>query len=129
MEMNISKVAKKYELTPATLRYYETEGLIPPVKRVNGIRIYDEQDCGWIEFVKKMRDAGVPVEVIAQYTQMIQEGEGRTEERKQLLTTVRQHMEKRLKDTRYTLKQIEKIIASFDDPEGPLDCDIAHLIG
>lgn len=127
--MNISKVAKKYELTPATLRYYETEGLIPPVKRVNGIRIYDEQDCGWIEFVKKMRDAGVPVEVIAQYTQMIQEGEGRTEERKQLLTTVRQHMEKRLKDTRYTLKQIEKIIASFDDPEGPLDCDIAHLIG
>lgn len=127
--MNISKVAKKYELTPATLRYYETEGLIPPVKRVNGIRIYDEQDCGWIEFVKKMRDAGVPVEVIAQYTQMIQEGEGSTEERKQLLTTVRQHMEKRLKDTRYTLKQIEKIIASFDDPEGPLDCDIAHLIG
>ena len=61
--MKISEVAKKFDLTPATLRYYETMTLIPPVERDSGgIRDYSEEDLNWIEFIKCMRDAGIPVE-------------------------------------------------------------------
>ena len=63
--MTIAEVSEKYGISPDTLRYYEKEGLLPPVKRTaGGIRDYGESDCGWVEFIKCMRSAGLPVEVL-----------------------------------------------------------------
>lgn len=46
--MTISETAKKYDLTPDTLRYYERIGLIPPVRRnASGLRDYDQEACRW----------------------------------------------------------------------------------
>lgn len=46
--MNISAVSKKFDLTPDTLRYYEREGLIPPVNRnESGYRDYTNYDLNW----------------------------------------------------------------------------------
>lgn len=43
--MTIAEAAKKYDLTPNTLRYYERIGLIPGVRRTSGgIRDYHEED-------------------------------------------------------------------------------------
>jgi len=54
--MTISEVAKKYDMTPEGLRYYERIGLLPAVGRnKNGIRYYSEEDCNWIEFIKCMK--------------------------------------------------------------------------
>jgi len=62
--MTITEVSKKYELSPDTLRYYERIGLLPSVNRnKGGIRDYTEEDCKWIEFIKCMRGAGLPIEV------------------------------------------------------------------
>lgn len=62
--MTIAEVSKKYDLTPDTIRYYEKEGLIPKVPRTqNGIRDFDEESCGWIEFIKCMRSAGMEIEI------------------------------------------------------------------
>ena len=56
--MNVSDVSKKINVTANTLRYYEQEHLIPPIKRnANGYRDYTEYDLNWIYFVKCMRDA------------------------------------------------------------------------
>ena len=61
--MTISEVSKKYNITADTIRYYEKEGLIPTVPRnKNGIRDFDENSCGWIEFIKCMRSAGLEIE-------------------------------------------------------------------
>jgi DNA-binding transcriptional MerR regulator len=58
--MTIKKVADLYSLSEDTLRYYERIGLIPQVKKdSSGIRNYSDSDCGWIEYVKCMRSAGV----------------------------------------------------------------------
>ena len=66
--MTIGEAAQKYDLSVDTLRYYERIGLIPPVPRTpSGLRDYDEESCGWVEFVKCMRSAGVAVEALIQY--------------------------------------------------------------
>lgn len=58
--MTIAGVAKKYELTPDTLRYYERVGLLPNIARTSGgIRNYSKEDCNWVEYIKCMRLAGV----------------------------------------------------------------------
>ena len=63
--MTIGEVSNKYKITTDTLRYYERIGLIPPVPRKkNGIRDYDETACGWVSFIKCMRNAGVQIEAL-----------------------------------------------------------------
>ena len=69
--MTIAEVSKKYDLTPDTIRYYEKEGLIPKVPRTqNGIRDFDEESCGWIEFIKCMRSAGMEIEILKRYVEL-----------------------------------------------------------
>jgi DNA-binding transcriptional MerR regulator len=66
--MMISQVSERYGLSTDTLRYYERIGLIPRVNRnESGIRDYTELDCRWVEFVKCMRGAGLPIEALIEY--------------------------------------------------------------
>ena len=63
--MTIAEVSKKFDLSQDTLRYYERIGLIPSVNRnKSGNRDYTEEDCRWVEFIKCMRSAGLPIEVL-----------------------------------------------------------------
>jgi DNA-binding transcriptional MerR regulator len=74
--MMIADVSKKYELSADTLRYYERIGLIPEVNRnKSGIRDYTEEDCRWVEFIKCMRNAGLPIEVLIEYVTLFQKGD------------------------------------------------------
>jgi len=74
--MTIAEVAKKYKITPNTLRYYERIGLLPTVNRnKSGIRDYTEQDCGWVEFIKCLRSAGLPIEVLIEYVALTLKGD------------------------------------------------------
>ncbi|WP_207940989.1 hypothetical protein DOK78_001459 [Enterococcus sp. DIV2402] len=84
--MNISEVAARYQLTPATLRYYEQQGLIPPIARTKaGNRTYSNEDVNWIEFIKCMRDSGLSIESLAEYTKLYQKGDETLEERQAIL--------------------------------------------
>lgn len=59
--MKISEVAKKVNLSPITLRYYEKIGLIPPVQRQQGVREYRIEDLNWINFIKCLRQVQIPI--------------------------------------------------------------------
>ena len=119
--MNIAEVAKKYDLTTDTLRYYEKVGLIPPISRTSGgIRNYTEQEQGWVEFVKCMRDAGMSVDTLARYLKLCQKGDETLEERKQLLLDERSAIEKRLSGIQETLRRINYKI---DNYEKMIECE------
>ena len=63
--MKIAEVSERYGLSADTLRYYERVGLIPPVNRNgSGMRDYNELDIRRVEFIKCMRGAGLPIEVL-----------------------------------------------------------------
>ena len=74
--MQIAEVAKRYGITVDTIRYYERIGLVPHVTRLpNGIRDFTEYDCGWVEFIRCMRESGVQIEALVEYVALFQEGE------------------------------------------------------
>ena len=91
--MTIAQASQKYGITADTLRYYERIGLLPPVRRVNGIRDYSEADCGWIEFIRCMRGAGVQVEALIEYVALFQQGEATSQARKQILIEQRERLQ------------------------------------
>ena len=91
--MTMKTVCDMFNISADTLRYYERIGVIPPVKRTSGgIRKYTEDDISWIQNAICLRDAGVPLEMIAEYVRLYDQGEPTYEARLQLLEKARVHV-------------------------------------
>ena len=113
--MTITEVSGKYDLSQDTLRYYERIGLIPSVNRnKSGIRDYTEEDCRWVEFIKCMRSAGLPIEVLIEYVGLFQQGDETIGARKELLTEQRKQLIERMEDMKKTLERLDYKIERYE---------------
>lgn len=113
--MTITEVSKKYELSADTLRYYERIGLIPEVNRnKSGIRDYREEDCRWVEFIKCMRSAGLPIEVLIEYVTLFQQGDETIETRKDILIEQRKQLVEKMEDMKKTLERLDYKIERYE---------------
>lgn len=113
--MMISEVSKKFNLSQDTLRYYERIGLLPSVDRnKGGIRDYMEEDCRWIEFIKCMRSAGLPIEALIEYVTLFQKGDATIETRKELLAEQRKQLLARMEDMQKSLDRLNYKIESYE---------------
>ncbi|MCX4275467.1 MAG: MerR family transcriptional regulator [Candidatus Gastranaerophilales bacterium] len=113
--MKISEVSKKYDISPDTLRYYEKEGLLPNVKKnASGIREYSEADCGWVEFIKCMRGAGLSIEVLARYIELFYKGDSTKEERKNILIEERAKLIEKRDTIQATIERLDYKIKVYD---------------
>jgi len=112
--MTITEVAKTYDLSADTLRYYERIGIIPSVNRnSNGIRNYTENDCRWVEFAKCMRSAGLPIEILIEYVTLFQQGDSTVEARKELLIEQRNQLAERIEEMQKTLVRLNHKIENY----------------
>ena len=114
--MTIAEVAKKYELTPDTLRYYERIGLLPNVGRTpGGIRDYSESDCRWVEYIKCMRSAGVSVETLVEYVSLFHQGTDTIQARKKLLLEQREQIVARIEELNNVLARLEWKLDGYEE--------------
>ncbi len=114
--MKIAEVSKQSGLTPDTLRYYERIGLLPPVNRNgSGLRDYSDLDIQRVEFVKCMRTAGLPVEVLIDYINLVQQGDETIEVRKEILVEQRALLAARMAEMQKTLDLLDYKIGVYED--------------
>ncbi len=114
--MTIKEVSNKFDLSQDTLRYYERIGLLPNVNRKqSGIRDYTEEDCRWVEFIKCMRHAGLPIEILIEYVALFQQGDETIETRKELLVEQRRQLLLRIVDMNSTLERLEYKISRYEE--------------
>jgi DNA-binding transcriptional MerR regulator len=58
-----------------TLRYYERAGLIRPVARNPGNqRRYSQADVEWLKFLLRLRETGMPVAQMREYSELREQG-------------------------------------------------------
>jgi len=113
--MKIAEVSERYGLSLDTLRYYERVGLIPPVNRnESGIRDYNELDLRRVDFIKCMRSAGLPVEVLIEYVALVQQGDKTIEARKEILKEQRELLAARMKEMQKTLGILDHKIEVYE---------------
>ena len=113
--MKIAEVSEKYGLSVDTLRYYERVGLIPPVNRNDsGIRDYNDLDLRRVDFIKCMRGAGLPVEVLIEYVALVQQGDTTIEARKEILKEQRDLVAARLEEMQKTLNILDHKIEVYE---------------
>ncbi len=64
----ITEVARLYGINPDTLRYYEEQGLLHPVRGENRYRMYRIDDICNINVIRLLRELDLPIERIRRYT-------------------------------------------------------------
>ena len=112
--MRIAEVSERFEISLDTLRYYERIGLIPSVNRSrSGIRDYTEEDLRWVEFIKCMRGAGLPVEILIEYVTLFQQGDKTKQARKDLLIEQRKLLNSRIEEMKKTLERLDYKIETY----------------
>jgi DNA-binding transcriptional MerR regulator len=113
--MKISEVSEKYALSADTLRYYERVGLLPPVNRTDsGIRDYNDLDLRRVEFVKCMRNAGLPVDVLVEYVRLVQQGDQTAEARREILIAQRERLLVKIEELQKVLGILDHKIEVYD---------------
>ncbi|MBN1449830.1 MAG: MerR family transcriptional regulator [Anaerolineales bacterium] len=113
--MKISEISEKCEVSADTLRYYERIGLLPPVNRnKGGIRDYSDLDIRRVKFIKCMRTAGLPVEVLIKYYRLVQQGDDTMEARKAILVEQRAKILARMEELQKTLDLLNYKISYYE---------------
>ncbi len=85
--LSVAEMAALTGVTGHTLRYYERIGLIQSVTRNGGNqRRYQAGDVEWVQFLLRLRETGMPIAQMREYSVLRARGESSLSERLELLT-------------------------------------------
>lgn len=108
MEYSIGEFSRMTNLGIHTLRYYEHENLIMPKRNSSNRRCYSDKDLAWIEFIKRLKDTGMPIKEIQRYAKLRAEGDLTLNERMEMLTVHRESLNEQI-------KALQEHMAKLDD--------------
>ena len=80
-----------FGLTPATLRYYESLGLLKHQRAANQRRYYTQNDVDWMRFLLHLKNTGMSMVQLQQYVLLRSQGDSTIAERLELLLQTREN--------------------------------------
>jgi DNA-binding transcriptional MerR regulator len=108
VEYTITQAAKKMQLTTYTLRYYDREGLLPSISRTKaGNRIFTETDLDMLTVVCCLKNTGMPIKEIKQFTDWQTEGDHTLHERHDMLLKHKEDVLKQMEDLKENLRLLD----------------------
>ena len=110
--MKIGEFSKLVGLSISTLRYYEDQGFLH-IERQNGIRNYHAEDVGFVQFVKRLKDMGMPLVNIKRYADLRYAGAHTARERMILLQEHYRFIEAEIKRLEGYKNNLEDKLISF----------------
>lgn len=138
MSYSISEIAKMLNVSSYTIRYYDKEGLFPLVKRVNGIRVFEDKDFPWLRMLNCLKNLNMPIKKIKEYVDLALKGDETLKARYELILEQEKNIEKQLKELKYYKKQIdfkkayyekaleagtEEVVKNWPNPHATLEVD------
>jgi len=108
MIYTIGEMAKKMNIAPSALRYYDKEGLMPFVERSeSGIRIFTENDFEGLSIIHCLKQAGLPIKDIKKFIDMVAKGDETIDERLELFRSKREDVKRQIQELQKTLQVLE----------------------
>lgn len=108
MEYTIKEAAKIMNLPATTIRYYDKEGLLPYVKRLDsGYRIFTDRDLDMLRIIECLKKTGMSIKDIRQFTDWVQKGDDSLEERYNMFLERRRIVQAQMEELQKTLDLIE----------------------
>ncbi len=108
MVYTVGEIAKMLDVAPSTLRYYDREGLLPFVVRSNGgIRMFREEDIGWLRVIGCMKKAGMSISSIRDYISMALKGDETIDERLKMFQHQREVLQAQMSELQHTMDVVD----------------------
>jgi len=107
MPMRISELADATDENPCTLRFYETEGLLPPPPRTAGnYRDYPNCTVAKIGFIRSLQGAGLALPQIAAILHILENAPPISSTDEALVTVALEHIDIQLDTLRQTRRDL-----------------------
>ena len=108
MFYTIGEMARKLNVAPSTLRYYDKEGLLPFVERSSGgIRMFKDEDMEWLRLLGCLKKAGMPLKEIRSFMDWSRQWDATIDRRLDLLEKQRQSVLDQQKQLEETLLMLD----------------------
>ena len=108
MFYTIGEMARKLNVAPSTLRYYDKEGLLPFVERSSGgIRMFKDEDMEWLRLLGCLKKAGMPLKEIRAFMDWSRQGDATIGRRLNLIEKQRQSVLDQQKQLEETLLMLD----------------------
>jgi DNA-binding transcriptional MerR regulator len=105
---SISQVAKKFNLTIHTIRYYEKEGVLPFIKRTkSGIREFDQKSLDALNMIECLKKTGMSLKDIKVFQDWCAEGDSSIEKRKEMFEERKEDILGQISELQHVLKLIK----------------------
>ncbi|EHA7756856.1 MerR family transcriptional regulator [Enterococcus faecalis] len=114
--MSTKDVAKMFNISVSTIRYYEKIGIIPPIQRdENGYRIYTNSTLNWIYLMKSLRNAGLSIDSLLEFSRLSQEQGEERKKQKEILQNQLQEIDEKLAEMQRVRKLLAYKIETYDE--------------
>ena len=108
MIYTVGEMAQKLGVPASTLRYYDKEGLLPFVERSSGgIRMFRESDFEWLQVIRCMKKAGMPIKDIRQYIELALQGDNTIDTRLEMFRHQQEVLKQQMEELQHTMQMVE----------------------
>lgn len=96
-DLRIGELARRTGRSIHTIRWYESQGLLPGVTRDRGRRrIYSGYHVGWLDLMERLRFTGMSVRQMREYTAMAKQGAATLPQRRALMAAHQQRVREKI---------------------------------
>lgn len=107
MSYSIKEVATMMNVTSSTLRYWDSEGLLPNVAKINGRRVFEDKDFKWLRVLNCMKNINMPIKKIREYVELAKKGDSTLQARYEMILAQKKEIQKQIDDLNNCLKEFE----------------------
>lgn len=105
MIYTVGEMAKVLNVNTSTLRYYDSEGLLPFVERSSGgMRMFSEKDYETLMVINCLKKSGLTIREIKRFIEMAMQGDETIKQRLELFNTRREAVQKQIAELQQTLR-------------------------
>lgn len=108
MLYTIGEMAKKLQVAPSKLRYYDKEGLLPFLERSSGgIRMFSDNDFEWLSIIECLKKTGMSLKDIKTFIGWCMDGDSTIEQRLMLIERQREAVLAQMEQIQDTLDTLD----------------------
>ncbi len=107
MSYSIKEIADMMNVTTSTIRYWDNEGLLPYVNKVNGRRVFEDKDFKWLRVLNCMKNINMPIKKIKEYVELVIQGDTTLKARYNMIMEQKQIIQNQINDLNNCLKEFE----------------------
>ena len=116
MIYTMMQACKETGMTYQGLKFYCNEGLVPNVKRDKlNRRIFDDRDIEWIKSLSCLKNCGMSIQEMKEYTKLCLDGAATIQQRKEILRIKKAQLEENIAALTASVEYINKKQEFYDE--------------